>query len=61
MLLTLNAKHSKVPNTCVLSFLIVAVNMSIATWVYNILISLSGDVYLKGIVMKIEKALINDG
>ena len=47
MLLTLNRKTCK--NSIyfsVLSFLILAVNVSIATWVYSILISLRGDVQL---------------
>ena len=47
MLLTLNCKTYKSSiYFSVLSFLIIAVNVSIATWVYSILISLSGDVQL---------------
>ena len=38
--------NAKVPDYYLSSFHTVAVNLSIATWVYNILISLSGDVQL---------------
>ena len=45
MLLTLKRKTLKITiYFSVLSFLTVAINVSIATWVYNILTSLSGDV-----------------
>ena len=47
MLLTLKRKtYKSTIYLSVLSFLTTAVNISIATWVYSILISLSGDVQL---------------
>ena len=47
MLLILNRKtYKRTIYFSVLSFLTIAVNVSIATWVYSILISLSGDVQL---------------
>ena len=47
MQLTLKSKPFKsIKFFCLLSFLTAAANASIATWVYNILISLSGDVQL---------------
>ena len=47
MLLTLNRKtYKSTIYFSVSSFLTIAVNVSIATWVYSILISLSGDVQL---------------
>ena len=47
MLLTLKRKASKSTKYfCVLSVLAIAANESIATWVYNILIFLSGNVQL---------------
>ena len=47
MLLTLKRKtYESTIYFSVLSFLTIPVNVSIATWVYNILISLSGDVQL---------------
>ena len=51
MLLTLKRKAFKSTKYfCVLSFLTVAVNVSIATWVYNISISVSGDVQLNPVL-----------
>ena len=46
MVLTLKCKTYKSTIYFVLSFLTIAVNVSIATWVYSNLISLSGDVQL---------------